>query len=385
MNNRAIFSVFGALALAACSASNSSGGSGVMGSGATGSGATGAGASSSTGAGNSTSSSAGSGTNINTNNGDDMSDSGVVGEACANQSFDIGRKPAEILIVLDRSASMQDPPDGAASGSASKWSLVVPGVNQVVSSTSALVSWGLKVFPEGDGAECVAGSVTSMIPVPIAANDGAAVTAAVTATTPAGNGTPTGDAINAAVTYLKTLTDPNPKFILLATDGEPSCNGTSKDSTGARTQAVQAVTDANTAGFKTFVIGVATTKDTATQALNDMAVAGGMARADSNPLATKYYLASTEDELVSALQTITGQVASCTFDLTAVPPDPTNIAVHVGGGRAPQDTTHMNGWDYSTPDDKQITVYGSYCDQIKASNQSTVNFVFGCVGQPQPA
>jgi len=379
MNNRTILALFG-VALAACSASNASDGGSRVGN--NGSGAAGSGASGNTGAGDASSSGS---TNINTMNGNDMSDSGVIGEACSNQSFDLQRKPAEILIVLDRSGSMNDAPSGAPSGSGSKWSLVVPGVNQVVTATSALVSWGLKVFPEGEGAECVAGSVTNAIPVPIMPNDGKAVTDAVSATTPQGNGTPTGDAIDAAVTYLKTLTDPNPKFILLATDGEPSCNGTSKDSTGARTQAVTAVTNANTAGFKTFVVGVATTKTTATQALNDMAVAGGMARADSNPLATKYYLASTKDELVTALDTITGQVASCTFDLTAQPPDPTNIAVHVGTGKAPQDTSKTDGWDYSSPDYMQITVYGSYCDQIKASNASTVNFVFGCKGQPPPA
>jgi von Willebrand factor type A domain-containing protein len=379
MNNRSILSVFGVLALVACSAGS------APGSGATTSnGATGAGAGSGTGAGNGPSS-GGSSPNINVSD-DGGPDSGdVMNGVCANQSFDLQRKPAEILIVLDRSASMADPPDGQPSGSPSKWSLVVPGVNEVVTSTDSAVSWGLKVFPEGEGSECVAGSVTSMIPVPIAPANAAAVTAAVTATTDAGNGTPTGDAIKAAVTYLKTLTDPNPKFILLATDGEPSCSGTSKDSTGARTYAVQAVTDAATAGFKTFVVGVATTKATATQALNDMAVAGQMARADSNPLATKFYLASTKDELVTSLQTITGQVASCTFDLTAKPPDPYNIAVHVNNDKAPNDMTKTNGWDYTGSDQMQIQVYGSWCDQIKAANANTVNFVFGCPGQPPPA
>ncbi len=372
--------MFGVLALVACSASNGSGSSTSTGSGATGSGA----GSGSNGTGNT---SAGGGSNTDINTMDDAGpDSGdVMNGVCSNQSFDLQRKPAEILIVLDRSASMNDPPDGAASGSPSKWSLVVPGVNEVVTATDSSVSWGLKVFPEGEGSECVAGSVTSAIPVAIAASNAKAVTDAVTATTPQGNGTPTGDAINAAVTYLKTLSDPNPKFILLATDGEPSCNGTSKDTTGARTQAVQAVTDAATAGFKTFVVGVATTKTTATQALNDMAVAGQEARADSNPLATKYYLASTKDELVTSLETITGQVASCTFDLTAVPPDPYNIAVHVNDMKAPNDMTHMNGWDYTGTDMKQIQIYGSWCDQIKASNAETVNFVFGCKGQPPPA
>ncbi|HEX3855003.1 MAG TPA: vWA domain-containing protein, partial [Polyangiaceae bacterium] len=284
MNNRSILSVFGLLALVACSGTNASGGSTLKGGG----GADGSGAGTSSGAGNSTS---GAGTTgINTNGDPSMdSDSGIIGDQCANQSFDLQRKPAEVLIVLDRSASMEDPPDGAPSGTGSKWSLVVPGVNQVVMATDSSVSWGLKVFPEGDGSECVAGSVTSMIPVPIAPMNASAVTAAVTATTAAGNGTPTGDAINAATAYLKTLSDPNPKFILLATDGEPSCNGTSKDTTGARTQAVQAVTDAATAGFKTFVIGIATDKASDEQVLNDLAVAGQEVSATAtNPLANKF-------------------------------------------------------------------------------------------------
>ena len=89
----------------------------------------------------------------------------------------------------------------------------------------------------------MAGSVTSNIDVQVAPNNAAAVTAAITATTPDGNGTPTGDAINAAVAYLKKLTDTNPKYILLATDGEPSCAAipTSESTTDARPYAVTAV------------------------------------------------------------------------------------------------------------------------------------------------
>ena len=301
---------------------------------------------------------------------------------CAHKDFDLQSKPAEILIVLDRSASMKETPSG--SSGASKWDLVVPGVTEVVTETNASVSWGLKVFPEGEGSECVAGAVTSTIPVLIAPMNAPAVTSALAATTPEGNGTPTGDAINAAVSYLKTLGDSNPKFILLATDGEPSCAGTKKDSTAARPYAVQAVTDAASAGFKTFVVGVATTKDTATQALNDMAVAGQMPRDDPNPLATKFYLASTKDELVQSLEEITGQVASCTFDLTAAPPDASNIAVKVNGVKAPRDTTHLNGWDYTSSDFMHVEVFGSWCDQIKSASSNSVNFILGCPNEVIP-
>ncbi|HET7540093.1 MAG TPA: vWA domain-containing protein, partial [Polyangiaceae bacterium] len=140
---------------------------------------------------------------------------------CARQTFQLSRQPAEILLLLDRSGSMKEKPSGS-SASDSKWSLVVPAVNEVVTATNATISWGLKAFPEGEGEECIAESVTAAVPVTIAPNNAAAVTAQLMALTPEGNGTPTGDAVEAAVKYLKSLTDPNPKFILLATDGEPS-------------------------------------------------------------------------------------------------------------------------------------------------------------------
>lgn len=325
--------------------------------------------------------SGGSGSGLNIE--DTKPDAGDVMNECAHEDFELSRQPAEILIVLDRSGSMREVPSGSTTGT-TKWDLVVPGVNEVVTATDASVSWGLKVFPEGEGQACVAGSVTNAIPVAIAAKNAAAVTAQITATTPDGMGTPTGDAINAAVTYLKTLSDPNPKFILLATDGEPTCAATSSNTQQARTYAVQAITDAAAAGFKTVVVGVATTKANTTSALNEMAVAGQMARVDPDPAATKFYLASTKDELVRSLAQITGQVSSCVFDLKTAPPDPDNIAVKINGQKAPKDSTHMNGWDYVGAGYTQVEVFGQWCDQLKAADANKVNFVLGCPGETIP-
>ncbi|HYQ02212.1 MAG TPA: vWA domain-containing protein [Polyangiaceae bacterium] len=304
----------------------------------------------------------------------------VMNGECARQDVKLSRQPAEILLLLDRSGSMKEKPSGST-GSDSKWNLVVPAVNEVVTATDASISWGLKAFPEGEGNECTAASVTSDVPVPIAPSNAAAVTGQVMILTPEGNGTPTGDAINAAVSYLKGLTDANPKFILLATDGEPSCGSSSGGSTNARTYAVQAVTDAASAGIKTVVVGVATTKSSATQALNDMANAGKMPQISADPAAPKYYLASTKDELVQALVKITGQVSNCVFDLTTKPPDPSNIAVEVDGQKAPHDTTHSNGWDYLGSDYSQVEVFGTWCEGIKSATANSVNFVLGCPGE----
>jgi von Willebrand factor type A domain-containing protein len=294
-------------------------------------------------------------------------------DKCGEHRFDLERKPAELLLVLDRSGSMKDAPDGA-SDSTPKWDLVVPAVNQVIQATDATISWGLKVFPEGDGDECVATGVTSRIDVELTAMNAAKVTGAISMTTPEGNGTPTGDAIAQGLKYVQSLTSDNPKYMVLATDGEPSCPKPSDD---ARAHAVQSIATAAAAGVHTFVLGVATTKKSATSILNDMAIAGLEPRTDDpNPLASRFYLANSRDQLVNALQLITGQISGCTFTWDEPPPVPENIAVKVGGVKAPHDP--KDGWEYSSGDHTSIEVRGSWCEKIKTTASNRVEIVFGC-------
>ncbi len=50
---------------------------------------------------------------------------------CGLQTFDVNRKPVEIFVVLDRSASMEDGLDDSTSVSAtnpSKWSQLIPAL-----------------------------------------------------------------------------------------------------------------------------------------------------------------------------------------------------------------------------------------------------------------
>jgi Mg-chelatase subunit ChlD len=305
------------------------------------------------------------------------SSSGAAGHReinCGLQTFDLVRKPADVLLVLDRSASMKDPPSGATA-STTKWDLTVPAITEVIAGTSTALSWGMKSFPEGEGAECVAGSVTPKIDVPIAPANATAVNAAVNATLADGNGTPTGDAIKQAVAYLKMLPNDHARYILLATDGEPSCP---KPTDTARMYAVQSITEAAAAGFHTFVVGVATTKATATTVLNQMAIAGLEPRGDLNPAATRFFLANTKEELVTSLKVITGQIPNCLFPLATTPPVPENIAVKVSGTKAPRDPSHTDGWDYTGPDFSAVAVYGSWCQMIQTSAADMVQIVYGC-------
>ena len=290
--------------------------------------------------------------------------------SCGLQTFDLRRKPADLFLVLDRSASMQDDSMGKQANppvDPSKWDQVVPALTQIVNQTSARIPWGLKVFPE-DGSECSSGTVTNRIDVPVAPANGAALVSAIASTTPNGNGTPTRAAIDVAVTYLQGFTDGNPKYIVLATDGAPSCAGTigslAKSSAQARTDAVAAVSAAAQLGIQTFVIGVATTSASDTTTLNNLAMAGLQARTDPNPLAPKFYLASSQADLVMAFQTITGMIAMCRFTLTPPPPDPARIAVKVSGVKVPQDTAHQDGWDYTGADHASIDVYRALGDEV---------------------
>lgn len=319
-----------------------------------------------------------------------FTDDTVYDATCGFDSFDLQRMPVDLFVVLDRSASMKDDSKGddadPDAGRPSKWSQVVPALTEVITTSDRTISWGLKTFPEdiaGSTAECQDASVTRTIDVSVAPGNAAQTAMVVNGVSPEGNGTPTGAAVGVALDYLRSLGTADRKFILLATDGEPSCSGTAgdldKSSSSAKADAVGAVQAAADAGVHTFVIGVAT-KSGATSTLNQLAAAGLEARTTSSDTDPKFYLASTQNELVAALQSIVSPIAStCVFALTHPPPDVANIAVKVGDLKAPQDPRRDDGWDYTDDGHTQIQVYGSWCDRVK-SGANMVQVVYGCPG-----
>jgi hypothetical protein len=318
---------------------------------------------------------------------------GSAANECGVRTFDLERRPAEVLLVLDRSFSTEEPPedyvrpDGTPE-TARKWDLIVPALLAVLAETDEALSWGLKVFPEGEYAgACFGGTVTPTIDVEIAEHNAQAVIDHINGINNHGDGTPTGDAIKQAVAYLESRESVNDyhRYILLATDGEPSCinvtatSGPEEDDQAtARPYAIDAIAEAATAGFNTFVVGVGTNKESAVETLEDMAIAGEETAPCANPLDPCFYLGNSQEQLASDLRSIAEGISTCVFNLTATPPDPNNVRVEVDGTKVVRDMGMTNGWEYQDTGQTIIEVHGAACDAIKGSGAANVQIVFGC-------
>jgi hypothetical protein len=282
---------------------------------------------------------------------------------CGEMAFDLKRAPADLLVLLDRSASMNDMITGVVG---TKWTNVTSAINDTLMATDATLGWGLKIFPSPGG--CM---VPDGAEVGIAPHNFTPVSTAIQPLVPNGQ-TPTAAAIAKSVDYLKTLTTSTVKYIVLATDGEPNCGngfgGRISDGAGA----IAAVQAAATAGFHTFVVGIATGA-AEELTLNGMAMAGLEPRMGD----PKYYPVASRADLVSTLGLITGVITNCIFPLDKAPPSMNDVTVKVAGTAVPRDTTHMNGWDLGAGG-KSVQVYGATCDALKANAAAKVEIVYGC-------
>jgi hypothetical protein len=191
------------------------------------------------------------------------------------------------------------------------------------------------------------------------------------------SGTPTGAAIQAGNRYLGTLRSLNPKYLVVATDGLPTCPQT--DFVVAEQDTLAAIAAARAAGFPTFVIGIATAGTEADRVLGLMAMAGGQPRATT----PAYYPVDDRQSLVNALGQIARVVETCTFPLDRDAPSPDDVAVNVDGLRIMRDPTRSNGWDYG-PGNRVINLYGRACEIVKSGGVLNLEIIFGCPHVPIP-
>jgi hypothetical protein len=305
---------------------------------------------------------------------------------CGKAGQKTKRLPADVLLVLDRSLSMNysiaasdcycNQADATGSGFGgrvcadttdckTRWNSTKDGLKATLAN-STNVNWGLKFFMTPKAAEC---GVTPDPEVPIGPDTAAKIQAAIEGADQSLS-TPTTAAINAAVAYLKTVDDGNKKFILLATDGEPNCGasprtGKPETNTTDVDGATAALAAAKAAGFTAYVVGIGPAMTT----LSKLAQAGG----DRD-----YFPATSPEQLAEALSSISTIVGSCSFASDVSPPDPNNVAVYVNKQKV--DRSDSEGWKYGGSD-KEIILTGKYCDEILKGTETDVQILFGCPGE----
>lgn len=307
---------------------------------------------------------------------------------CAQRQVPIQALPPAIMIVMDRSTSMKANASGdfceddtgnamGSCGEESKWNQTIVALKAVVEGTQAKVNWGM-FWLGNEPTQCGVGKSPV---VSITSGDSyTPIAEALDAQDFSGqSGTPTAGAIKSAVAYMKTLDEPNPQYLLLATDGEPNCAGGASFTVDAE-GATKAVTDAADAGIPTFVVGIATTDNAvASDALNAMAVAGGSPQEGAE---TQYYAVSDTETLTEALNQIIGLATSCTISLENAPSGEWTIAIAAkdsSGELVKIENDDSDGWSYSDESTKEsIELKGSACEKLKDGTYSDLQFVYTC-------
>ena len=185
-----------------------------------------------------------------------------------------------------------------------------------------------------------------------------------------GSRTPTRLAENAAVTYLNTVQTAEPE-VHPAGDRRPAELRGDRQQHGRRHARLGHGGDQRAwrPAIPTFVVGISAPAGAANDALNMMAVAGGYPRAGS----PQYYPVTSAAEFAAVLQTLVTIAGTCVFPVPEPPntdTDRNHIGVKVNGNELPQDTTHTNGWDYTSDAHTAVQIYGPNCDAIEAGTRS---------------
>ena len=299
------------------------------------------------------------GTDTGGEEGDDGDDDGPGGGGSCIDEVELELEavplPPDLVVVLDRSSSMGQPV--TPGGFDQKWLTIVDALGDVAETYMNRVQFGLMLVP-GEQRECDAGNMNIM-PSP---NSGKNFYEYLQNTTP-GGASPMADSVDAARAYFNSApVNPYGRYVLLTTDGIPTCAPLGED---AVDYTVDAIRDLRNMGIKTFVLGYATSADDY-DGLDDMAAAGGTGA---------HVPATSASDLLNKLEEITAELSQvkCEYTLSSGPNDPLDLVVTIGGASIPYSPDHTNGYDYD-PNSQKLTFHGSACEALRTSNGADAGF-----------
>lgn len=278
---------------------------------------------------------------------------------CEGEAYQAENVPPNVLIVLDRSSSMND-----NIGGGTKWEVAIQAIEDVLASHGDRIRFGLALYPGTNqscsaGANCAAGAVFVDCGTSTATDINDFLADAHTCSF----GTPTAEMLTSLLDYEGLQDTTRQNFILLVTDGQSTCDDPIPAVTALR---------ALTPEVQTFAVGFGQSVDP--NELNGIAQEGGTAIPNGPPY---YYVADDAASLTAAFATIAGSVLSCTYTLSAVPEDLADLYVYQDQTEILRDTTQTNGWDYDA-NTNQLTFYGPACEAMQSGQVSDLAIVYGC-------
>ncbi len=298
-----------------------------------------------------------------------------IGGGCGQTVFGIERIKPNMIILLDRSGSME----GDAGGD-SRWNVAKNAINTVTASFDDEIRFGLATYSACLPGGCAAGSIV----VPITDNNAAAIQGFLSDKIDRGSNdganvtsqgveylcdsgdpeTSTGRSLHALVGE-PTLQEPGRQnTVLLLTDGNETSQCVTQGQDGP--SGAMALLG-QTVSVRTFVVGLGLNSAT----IDSIAMAGGTGA--STP-------ANNQTELVNALSAIASSVATCEFAVDAAPPNLDELSVFFNDDPAGIPNDPGNGWSFDTTDNS-LTFNGSSCDEIMSGSVNDIDVVFGC---PRP-
>ena len=315
-------------------------------------------------------------------------------ECVARDPVNLNASSADVLILFDGSDSM-----GIGFGAGTRYSVLADVLSNLVDSYQRWIRFGFAQFPGAD-AQCPGQMVTGCCAGPpsvgIAPANGTAVGQAIGNVLPLAGNTPTASALQRAHAYYAGLNDGvADRYVLLATDGLPSCA-----LSGALSASQSAEVDAG--GPNACQDAVAQVQALANDGINVLVLAVGaeltddpegppdcleqMARAGWRPQSLSgqgYYSAASPEALQETVEQIFGGVerTSCSFELKPPPAPDTQVSVYLDGEQIPHNRD--DGWDFDSADDMgHISLFGEYCDRIQHFRYSTIEAHFTCKPPP---
>ncbi|MBN1612472.1 MAG: VWA domain-containing protein [Polyangiaceae bacterium] len=323
--------------------------------------------------------------------------------SCSDWSATSTALPSSLMLVVDVSSSMNE-----RVGGRTKWEITREALIAALNSLPATTEVGLLLYPNeqvqrnGGGSQDVSAcvNVDAMI-APAALGDGAQGQRQLLIdelqAADLQQGTPTHDAVWAALDAFAQSGLTGNGFVLLITDGQPTvargCVSGGSLGSGVDPEPIVAeVDDAANRGIRTFVIG-SPGSENEREWLSSAARSGGTAYAgcsDTGPDYCHFDMTTQPDfstALNEALAQIAGSVVSCSYPIPEPPagetidPNEVNIVYTSGEGsvlilRNDQADCSV-GWQYAT-DGTGIVLCSETCSAVSQESSATVELFFGC-------